>query len=251
LPVLGKKKFPQVIEFIFFFISFARLQRARGRASLSMPNRAIAVLTTLLLAGPSRSVASAPPASAPSTSTSCSACTAVARALSFRLASEAPRNDLDWRGRVGPTGDRTGVRLAYVESEQRLTDLLDGLCTDEDGDGVGQGAVWWNAPAGGGGRWAAKGEALPQGWTAPTSRAEREARAKELENYCGRLLEGAEDGLAGALLAKKGGGGGGGGGTDDVGALLCERLTQHCPPGQGAIGTGGAGSGRKEEDREL
>jgi hypothetical protein len=206
------------------------------------PSTAALSLAALLAAAAAVPSACAPP---PQPSTSCSACAAVARALSARLArtDAAPKNDLDWRGRVGPDGSRSGPRLAYADSEQRLTDLLDGLCTD----GLAERSVWWNGPTGGGsagqdggGRWAAKGEALPDGWTVPASRAEREARAKELENFCGRLVEGVEDELPGALsaaAAKKSGGGG-----LSVGALLCERLTRHCP-----VGGSGSSAGRDDE----
>jgi hypothetical protein len=213
---------------------------------------ALALLGTAALAAPP-----APPAPhllppALSTSTRCSACTAVASALHARLAAEAPRNGLDWRGRVGPNGERRGVRLAYEVSEARLDALLDGLCS---ADGL-RGAAWWSrdgdaAGRGGGdddreGVWVTSGGAPPPGWTAPASRAEREARDKALENACGQLVSDAEEGLGAALLT-----GGGGAGVEDVGVLLCETLAKVCGPGEGAVVRAGGEGGGEEAKDEL
>jgi len=214
--------------------------------------RAVALLAAMgaVLAEPSSSSSSSPPPAQPppalSSTPRCSACVAVATALHTRLAAEAPRNDLDWRGRIGPSGERRGVRLAYEVSEARLDALLDSLCTD----GLAT-AVWWARDGGGddadAGVWAIKGETPPPGWSLPASQAEREARAKRLENACGGLVADWEDELGAALLRR--GKGGADDGDDDVGVLLCERLAEACGAGEGRVrekGEGAGGSGKDE-----
>jgi hypothetical protein len=155
-------------------------------------------------------------------------------ALDARIAAEGLKNDLDLRGRLGPqAGQRTGVKKAYAESELRATELLDGLCdrgledavyvkrvvaADDDDDDDGDEEA--------GGRWISKADAVPPGHAA-VPRAEGEARAKRLENWCGALIAGVEDALGGALAGGRVGEGGG------VEGLLCRRLTRHCAEGGG------------------
>lgn len=138
------------------------------------------------------------------------------------------------------------MRLAYAVSEARLDALLSDLCTA----GLGS-AVWWGKEGGAGdsdvGVWATKGELPPPGWSLPASRAEREGRAKQLENVCGGLVGDWEEELGAALL-KRGGEKGGGGDDADVGVLLCERLAKVCGPGEGGVAReeGGGGGGKDE-----
>ena len=209
-------------------------------AALSAPaSTCLAALLFLLTPGAAASAAPAAPAPAPLLSPSCSACVAVASALDARLAAEAPNNDLDWRGRVGPDGARTGVRVSYALSEARLDALLGDLCTAGLGD-----AAWWGPPGGEEGVWGQKDQAPPrEGWARPSSRPEKESRAKALENACGRLVSDWEDDLAEALLKEEGGSG------EDVGALLCERLSKACRVGQGRVRKeGGGGSAAQKEE---
>jgi len=215
------------------------------------PRRARApslVLLAVLFAPFTTAVSAPTPPLPPLPSPACSACLAVAAALSARLEDEAPRNDLDWRGRVGPDGARTGVRVAYAVSEARLWALLGDLCTDGLGD-----AAWWRPPAVEGddnddgadadaGVWGLKQGAPPRpGWAVPAGRPEREARAKALENACGRLVSDWEDELGAALKA---------GTPADLGVLLCEQLGRACGPGEGANAAAAGGSGSSGDQRE-
>ena len=153
-------------------------------------------------------------------------------ALDTRLANEGARNDVDLRGRLGPqAGQRSGKKVAWQESEQRLHYLFDGLCEqdlgkpvfvrevaagDDDEDDE-EDAVTTTS----GGRWIAAGAPVPPGY-ARVPPDEAEARNKQLENYCANLLARIDDPLADVL---------GGSGAKKCAAtrtLVCAQLTDHC-----------------------
>lgn len=219
-----------------------------------------AAVAALLASAGALATASAAPPLPPALALTprCSACLAIAAALHARLVAEPPRNDLDWRGRVGPNGERRGVKLAYAVSEARLDELLDGLCSADglkgaawwakDGDGGSDEGVWVTTTATGSG--GSGGAATPPpGWSVPATRAEREARAKQLENACGRLVaDWEEDGSLGEALLKKGDAEGHGvDGGSDVGTLLCERLAKECGPGEARAAAAAAEGAGKDE----
>ena len=152
-------------------------------------------------------------------------------ALDTRLANEGARNDVDLRGRLGPqAGQRSGKKVAWQESEQRLHYLFDGLCEhdlgaptfvrpvraadeeDEDEEAV---------TATGSGRWLAAGARVPPGFTTVPP-DEAEARSKQLENYCANLLARIDDPLADVLA------GGGAKKRAATRTLVCAQLTDHC-----------------------
>ena len=173
-------------------------------------------------------------------------------ALDARLDAERPRNAVDLRGRLGPgAGQRQGVVVAYASSDQRVDELLGGLCDAlgvglvvpagvgevgggvegsggvAEGGGVEEGGV---AGKGGaaedGGKeagqplsppeplhplWAPSDAPPPPGYARPGP-AEAETHATAITNHCHALLDEAEEALAAGLKA---------GGRPDVGALLC------------------------------
>lgn len=175
------------------------------------------------------------PAAAAATSDefTCSACERVAAALDRRLAAEGARNDVDLRGRLGPQpGQRTGKKVAWQESEQRLQELFDGLCERDLGA-----PVFVRAAAGdddddedddvvsaSGGRWIAKGAPIPRGYSAVPA-DEAESRGKQLENYCANLLARIDEPLADILQKEEGGIKKA---APSTRALVCGKLTDHC-----------------------
>ena len=58
----------------------------------------------------------------------CSACAAVAGQLQTALEAEKPRNHVDLRGRLDSKGVRYGKLIPYDVSEQRFTELMEGVC---------------------------------------------------------------------------------------------------------------------------
>ncbi|KAK9915351.1 hypothetical protein WJX75_007929 [Coccomyxa subellipsoidea] len=114
--------------------------------------------------------------------------------------------------RLDSQGKKYGKIIEFRLSEQRIHDLLDGLCTDASANstlyrvktGDQYSLVWSDVKEG-------------KSWIAP-DKAEKEGRKKELENYCVRLLDEHEDDLADALKKDAG----------DLEGILCVRLAKAC-----------------------
>lgn len=126
----------------------------------------------------------------------CSACAAVAGQLQTALEAEKPRNHVDLRGRLDSKGVRYGKLIPYDVSEQRFTELMEGVC-----EGLG--------------RYTLRSVKPSEGPSAGTDvmrwenigRVSKNPRAKtlrdELNDYCHRIVEKQEEDLQKALYAKE------------------------------------------------
>ena len=126
----------------------------------------------------------------------CSACAAVAGQLQTALEAEKPRNHVDLRGRLDSKGVRYGKLIPYDVSEQRFTELMEGVC-----EGLGRYTLRTVKPTEG-----------PSAGTDVTrwediGRVAKNPRAKtlrdELNVYCHRIVEKQEEHLQKALYAKE------------------------------------------------
>ena len=126
----------------------------------------------------------------------CSACAAVAGRLQTALEAEKPRNHVDLRGRLDSKGVRYGKLIPYDVSEQRFTELMEGVC-----EGLGRYTLRTVKPTEG-----------PSAGTDVTrwediGRVSKNPRAKtlrdELNDYCHRIVEKQEEHLQKALYAKE------------------------------------------------
>ena len=126
----------------------------------------------------------------------CSACAAVAGQLQTALEAEKPRNHVDLRGRLDSKGVRYGKLIPYDVSEQRFTELMEGVC-----EGLGRYTLRTVKPTEG-----------PSAGTDVTrwediGRVSKNPRAKtlrdELNDYCHRIVEKQEEHLQKALYAKE------------------------------------------------
>ncbi|GBF93803.1 hypothetical protein Rsub_06135 [Raphidocelis subcapitata] len=167
----------------------------------------------------------------------CSACLAVASELQRRLDAEKPRNHLDLRHRLDKEGKRYGKVIEYKLSELRAVELLDELCDDAAadyalvtlaGDAAGAGEGEGEEAAGEGARaWVrvkGKGSVIQKLGVSDEETAQR----RELETFCGALLDRHEEGLVAALRGDEFGTEAG------VAPVLCERIARRCGEGGAA-----------------
>lgn len=117
----------------------------------------------------------------------CSACDIVAGHLWSRLAGEKSKEVLDLRNRLDSEGVRQGRKIPYMESEQRLTELLDGLCETLPEAHPSKEGGWQVKTNGGSG---AQDPAFLQ------------QKKRELGNFCAGLLDSHEDSVS-QLVQKK------------------------------------------------
>lgn len=140
---------------------------------------------------------------------------------------EKPRDPLDFRGRLDGKGERFGKVIDYRMSELRVVELLGGLCQR-----LANYAMWtpsaewlekhpdddpgkqWVKIAGEGSHPGASEDASLKG-------AKGTAHHREIQTYCGTLVETLEDPLAEALRAD-------GFTSNTTEQLLCRRLSPAC-----------------------
>lgn len=169
-------------------------RRARGSRvnSIVMPFGLRVPAVLLALAG----LLLTAPAAIDAIDAKCSACAAVAGRLQTALEAEKPRNHVDLRGRLDSKGVRYGKLIPYDVSEQRFTELMEGVC-----EGLGRYTLRTVKPTEG-----------PSAGTDVTrwediGRVSKNPRAKtlrdELNDYCHRIVEKQEEHLQKALYAKE------------------------------------------------
>ena len=169
-------------------------RRARGSRvdSIIMPFGLRVPAVLLALAG----LLLTAPAAIDAIDAKCSACAAVAGRLQTALEAEKPRNHVDLRGRLDSKGVRYGKLIPYDVSEQRFTELMEGVC-----EGLGRYTLRTVKPTEG-----------PSAGTDVTrwediGRVSKNPRAKtlrdELNDYCHRIVEKQEEHLQKALYAKE------------------------------------------------
>mmetsp|Transcript_32688 Transcript_32688/g.72213 ORF Transcript_32688/g.72213 Transcript_32688/m.72213 type:complete len:174 (+) Transcript_32688:21-542(+) len=136
---------------------------------------------------------------------------------------EVPRNHLDMRHRLDGQGKRYGKVIDYKVSELRAVELLDSLC----GSMKSYSLVTTNDTASGKlvRHWAKfEGEgAMDLTNSTRPAKHEEEVRQRQLESFCGAVLEEHEDDLSEAIQAGK---------FEDTGvieAFLCRQTTRICP----------------------
>ncbi|KAG0579120.1 hypothetical protein M758_4G075100 [Ceratodon purpureus] len=144
----------------------------------------------------------------------CSACKAVAVELEESLANERPRNHLDYRHRLGSTGQREGKVIDYRVSELRVVELLDGLCAKMKGyipNKTGPGREFWLKVEGG----------VPDDPEMAFNKQASELHSRAIVEFCGRLIETTEEELTEKIRV-------GEVATGDVERVLCKELSKIC-----------------------
>mmetsp|Transcript_41491 Transcript_41491/g.132555 ORF Transcript_41491/g.132555 Transcript_41491/m.132555 type:complete len:137 (-) Transcript_41491:123-533(-) len=122
------------------------------------------------------------------------------------------------RHRLDPKGQRQGKMIPYKKSEQRITELLDGICNDVKNYGLSypandEGSPQWvrvdNRP---------EGEKRPLG--VAFDKPKRQSEQMDIKGYCGTLIERTEDDLAEAIWEDEASG--------KLEEIMCHVLTTAC-----------------------
>eukprot|EP00879_Flechtneria_rotunda_P005224 GHRR01005507.1.p1 GENE.GHRR01005507.1~~GHRR01005507.1.p1 ORF type:complete len:301 (+),score=79.80 GHRR01005507.1:153-1055(+) len=225
---------------------------SRTRCSMLRLHGCCVVLTLLLGGLPTNAAIEA----------ECSACEAVAAELQRRLDAETPRTHLDMRHRLDKDGNRYGKVINYKVSELRAVNLLDDLCsvmeqytiiTQEPGHSSSSGnnkngssdtdssdAANSGSKHQAGGScsrkqlvWVKhKGEgSIKVAKNQRPDKNEEEMRVKQLQSFCGLMLEDHEDAVVEALTSDEFY-------NQGVAPVLCQQITSKCkgkqypkPPG--------------------
>lgn len=157
----------------------------------------------------------------------CTACQAVAAELQRRIDNEKPRNHVDLRHRLDSEGHRYGKVIEYKRSELRAVEILDGICSTMkdytlvtfDDPENGKKYKRWTKVRGVGAATLEPNATKPDG-------TESEAREKQLNSFCGSLLEEHDEDVTQALVK------GDMDERDSVAPLLCSKIAKACklPP---------------------